>query len=491
MGGGLLQLAAYGQQDVYLTGNPQITMWKLIYKRYTNFSMESIEQSFNTDLDFGKKIVCNVSRSGDLIHKVWLELKLGDVVTIDSANKNRFRWVNNIACLIIKSLEVEIGGQVIDKHYGEWMDILWKTMVPYSKSNPDVENDFMNLSTNTIGKGIATAGSWGVDGEGINPADVSLGRQSYSIQNDGVITKGGTFFIPLNFWFCRNPGMAIPFIALQHHEVKFNLELRKIEDLIVSTSSEKLYEYPITVDDSNNPVDTTDPANYSRYNQDTQYTKPTISGNFWIDYVFLDTEERRKYATSNHEYLIEQVQYNEETMIGANTNSINIDLNFKHPVKELFWTLTPVDYCKSPRMNNFFYYSNDLYNFEPFLESAKLSFNGHDRIKERHEKYFRWVQPYQHHTKVTGLHVNSYSFALKPEEHQPTGTCNFSRIDHPILHINLANRSVNDEQFLFDEGQGTYKNLKYHDGSLYLKVFAWNYNVLRISQGMGGLLYAN
>ena len=188
-------------------------------------------------------------------------------------------------------------------------------------------------------------------------------------------------------------------------------------------------------------------------------------------------------------------------MIGANTKSINIDLNFKHPVKELFWTLTPVDYCKSPKMNNFFYYSDDLYTFTPFLESAKLSFNGHDRIKERHEKYFRWVQPYQHHTKVTGLHVNSYSFALKPEEHQPTGTCNFSRIDHPILHLNLRDRVINDDEEYTIDGntgaggsdstKGRYRDLKYHDGSLYLKVFAWNYNVLRISQGMGGLLYAN
>tara|TARA_Y100000389_G_scaffold45476_1_gene40288 strand:+ start:674 stop:2080 length:1407 start_codon:yes stop_codon:yes gene_type:complete len=468
MGGGLLQLASTGEQDVYLTGTPQITMWKLIYKRHTNFSMESIEQSFNSDLDFGKKIVCNVSRSGDLIHKVWLRLKLGDIVTKENQGTNSYRWARNIVCLIIKSLEVEIGGQVIDKHYGEWFDIYWKLMVPYSKSNVEVENDFMNLTTSNLPNIInKISQNYYIQNPG-------LGKKDYTpiANNDNVfVSKGGVFYIPLNFWFCRNPGLALPVIALQHHEVKFNLELRNIEELVVNNSN------TIKKFDGIFP----EPKN--------GYEKPTISGNFWIDYIFIDTEERRKFALSNHEYLIEQLQYNEGKSIDRDTNYCSAELNFKHPIKELFWTITPSEYCSYPKTDNFFMYSNEFGNFESHLESAKITFNGHDRIKERDEQYFRWVQPYQHHTKITGLHINSYSFALKPEEHQPTGTCNFSRIDNAYLHVNLNSGHQTQEEYSGSNSE--IKNLSYTEGSFVLKVFAWNYNILRISSGMGGLLYSN
>lgn len=442
MGGGLLQLAAYGAQDVYLTGNPQITFWKVVYRRYTNFAMESIEQNFDSDIAFGKtKLVCTLSRSGDLVHKIWLQINLGDpnvdengvakqyTQTTDSGDQDIcYKWAKNIGFLIVQSIDIEIGGIKIDKHYGEWLHLMWKYTLPHGK-------------TELTGPEL-------------------LGEESY-LDSDPLNNVTNTLFIPLQFWFCRNPGMAIPIIALQYHEIKLNLEVRALNQLVVKEDPEQAGSDGVA----------------RTYTTVHDYKgKPSISGNFWVDYIYLDADERRRFAQISHEYLIEQVQ-----SIGTKAADI-IPLStlgyhtqkivFNHPVKELIWTLSErVDQTET--FDEFFSYgySDAGENGSPiYLKTAKLTLNGNDRIKDRHEKYFRIVQPFQHHTRYpTGVNnVFFYSFALKPEEHQPSGTCNFSRIDNAELKISYSTQT-----------------------DLILKVHAWNYNVLKISAGMAGLAFTN
>jgi len=544
MGGGLMQLVAYGAQDIYLTGNPQITFFKVVYRRHTNFSMETIEQTISGSGTLSESSTSNgtvtISRNGDLVSSIY--------VTSSTAGITRGNH-------IISKVEIEIGGQIIDRHYQEWNDI-WNELT--------VDD---GLTT-----GFAFAAMCGCEGEsGV----------------DGV----GMVQIPLNFWFCRNPGLALPLIALQYHEVNLKFTWGKGSEVRALT------------------------------NQSAGTTRDLPACKVWCDYIYLDTDERRRFAQVSHEYLIEQVQKDTLTNVAGDHK-----LNFNHPVKELIWT--------TPSLNAY--------------ASAKLSLNGHDRLSKQEEEYFQLRQPYQYHTNVplqnlpavadsgsatinaltgkslghtstittmafddvavttgrvivsqtaTGYHlalaalavtaneaesattivysflttdlvvtpiigerfditvfgsetggtliaasytvtgwitqvhvgsvtnmtsalnthimldhllvkstpgaaivdagdftitdlkfqahlhaqtsdmhkrINVYSFALKPEEHQPSGTCNFSRIDSARLNFTTA-PGVSNAALGGDVGN----------------IYAVNYNVLRIMSGMGGLAYSN
>ena len=382
MGGGLMQLVAYGAQDIYLTGNPQITFFKVVYRRHTNFSMEAIEQTFNGAADFGKRVTCTVSRNGDLMHKVYLQVTVPDVSG---------EYVKNLGQALVKFAEVEIGGQRIDKHYGDWMHI-W--------------NELSQEAGKKEGYGLMT-------GAGGETAGISAETDLY---------------IPLEFWFCRNPGLALPLIALQYHEVKINIEFSALSEL-------------------------------------TDETGLSLSAaSLYVDYIYLDTDERRRFAQVSHEYLIEQVQFTGDESVSSVSNKIK--LNFNHPCKELVWVVQR----DASGVEKFDY--TDASGVNPVL-IAKLQLNGHDRFSERMGRYFNLVQPYQHHTNVPKTGINVYSFGLKPEEHQPSGTCNMSRIDNATLQLTLTANSVSST----------------NDAKV--RVYATNYNVLRIMSGMGGLAYSN
>ena len=491
MGGGLMQLVAYGAQDIYITGNPQITFFKIVYRRHTNFAMESVQQSLtgtNVSKSTSKKECSSIiSRNGDLVTNLY--------VTSNSVG------ITNGDC-IVDDCMIEIGGQKIDKHYKEWMQIWAELTTPESKALA-----YKNM-TCTFSHGLN--------------------------KTNQAVTQGGNFVqIPLLFWFCRNPGLALPLIALQYHEVKVKITLGLSTDIGTDTEI-KLF----------------------------------------VDYIYLDTDERRRFAQVSHEYLIEQLQRIESN----NTNSHNLNLN--HPVKEIIWT--------SPMTNAY--------------ETAKLQLNGHDRFTEQEEEYFQLRQPYDYHTSVPGTNlflqeqhliqnydneanktlkninefttsqtigtsqcslndnvlafntsdsntlasllkigdtllvtitsdnnnetisqlititnindgnytinngnantlknfinngngsirlisriqnpisrcsnlnkkINVYSFALQPEEHQPSGTCNFSRIDNAklVFKSNAGSDATDDA----------------------INIYATNYNVLRIMSGMGGLAYSN
>ena len=444
MGGGLLQLVAYGAQDVYLTGNPQITFFKVVYKRHTNFAMEAIQQTFSGAVGFGNTIYCQISRNGDLIHRAYLQVELPATGTND-------KYVNYVGLRLLKSVSIEIGGQQIDKHYADWLYIWNELSLPVGKRS-----------------------AW-----------------EFMVGADSDVTKGGaTLYIPLEFWFCRNIGLALPLIALQYHEVKIKIEFENMNNCLYTL-------------DTSVPKKTITPAS----------AKTLSNVNLWVDYIFLDTDERRKFAQLTHEYLIEQLQFTGGEAISASTPT-RVKLNFNHPCKELVWvgkyatndnvnmwynytmnndkTFGGAEYVYgsaisyNPKIHEFSetdngnlttYSTKIVYNVEPGFKNTAvnpfskclLQLNGNDRFAERDGTYFNYVQPYQHHTNIpANCGINVYSFALKPEDHQPSGTLNMSRIDTAVLSVvngSTANGSIN--------------------------IYAVNYNVLRILSGMGGLAYSN
>ena len=656
MGGGLMQLVAYGAQDVYLTGNPQITFWKVTYRRHTNFAMESIEQTFNGQADFGRRVTCTISRNGDLAYRTYLQVTLPEI-NQQMANTNQSdvyaRWLDFPGEQLISQVEVEIGGQRIDRQYGDWMHI-WNQLT----LSAEQERGYHQMIGNTTALTYITDPSFNdVDG----PCESTAPRQVCAPRNALPET---TLYIPFQFWYCRNPGLALPLIALQYHEVKINLDIRPTDECLWAVS---------TLDCG---------SGVNNLKVTTAYAQSLVAASLYVDYVFLDTDERRRMAQNPHEYLIEQLQFTGDESVGSSSNKIK--LNFNHPCKELIWVVQPdenVDYCASLECTETLYkllgaqpfnYTdavdalpnaihafstqpglvqqdangvnvgyidseglfqqagpvgvsgvaaciqalllqdkiettaalqtgdaasvvmsgqgnavggaydglsaaeicakvsqskygmifsgwntmngvNSLYagdgvadvskglhsmgghainktgpfstGLAPTVEgtasgmnmrsyaspqfgvdansqqlvgvsdagtfvlsetaltmhcwgqnpvvTAKLQLNGQDRFSEREGTYFDLVQPFQHHTRNPDTGINVYSFALRPEEHQPSGTCNFSRIDNATLQLVLSNATV--------EGTKTAK----------VRVYATNYNVLRVMSGMGGLAYSN
>jgi hypothetical protein len=430
MGGGLMQLVAYGAQDIYLTGNPQITFFKVVYRRHTNFAVESIEQTFNGQADFGKRVTATISRNGDLIQQMYLEVVLPvctGTVTASTSNV----WTYGVGNALVRQAEIEIGGQLIDRQYGDWMNIWTELTTPAGK-----RAGYDNMVGNN------------------KPSDANT-------QTGGVLlTNVNRLYVPLQFWFNRNPGLALPLIALQYHEVKLNLELRASGDLINTNGG----AVPVV---------------------------PSLGCKLYVDYVYLDTDERRRFAQVSHEYLIEQVQFTGSESITANSSTKNVTLNFNHPVKELVWVHNNTTFAASNATtgNRWFNYSGATGSSKDSFTTALLQLNGHDRFSVRFADYFRKVQNYEHHTRVPRVgsnldtndnrqqYIYSYSFALSPEEHQPSGTCNFSRIDNAVLQLGYG----------ADSGTGATALAL----AMNLNIYAVNYNVLRIMSGMGGLAYSN
>jgi hypothetical protein len=541
MGGGLMQLVAYGAQDVYLTGNPQITFWKVTYRRHTNFAMESIEQTFNGQADFGRRVTCTISRNGDLAYRTYLQVTLPqiDQTLMNTTGAVYARWLDFPGEQLISQVEVEIGGQRIDRQYGDWMH-LWNQLT----LSKEQERGYFKMVGNTTQLTFMTDPSFSsVDG----PCASGAIQQVCEPRNALPET---TLYVPFQFWYCRNPGLALPLIALQYHEVKINLDIRPIDECLWAVSS---------ISSSNTSLATLKVNN--------AYNQSLVAASLYVDYVFLDTDERRRMAQNPHEYLIEQLQFTGDESVGSSSNKIK--LNFNHPCKELVWVVQPdtnVDYCSSylagtqlnrvlgaqpfnytdaidvlpnalhafggPKSLDTFIttngsaaggFFNDAGAFDVTTAStwwnasadptylnpnasssntestvsdagtfvlgetsldmhcwgqnpvvtAKLQLNGQDRFSEREGTYFDLVQPYQHHTRAPDTGINVYSFALRPEEHQPSGSCNFSRIDNATLQLVLSNATVS--------GTNTAK----------VRVYAVNYNVLRVMSGMGGLAYSN
>ena len=502
MGGGLMQLVSYGAQDVYISGNPQITFWKILYKRHTNFAVESIEVTFNGQADFNKSVTAVINRNADLMYKTYVQVVLPRV----SPGANSARWVNYVGHRLIQQVEVEIGGQRIDRQYGDWMQI-W-TQLATDAGTVDALNQMIGYTPQLA---LPTQ----PDGYTL-PAPCSSADAPGSCAPLNVLPDT-TLYIPLQFWFCRNPGLAIPLIALQYHEVRVNVQFQTLQNCAWVGGAAASTTYG-----------------------------SLLAASLWVDYCYLDTEERRRFAQQSHEYLIEQVQFTGAESITSSSNKIQ--LNFNHPVKELFWVVQRDSFvdCSATSSVNASLYGPQPFNYSddfdtsiwalstgsndissnflqgtasavnlggagtgvpgnagalpntgtveyllPFLlskvilasgircegknpvEVAKLQLNGQDRFTEREGSYFDTVQPYQHHSRTPSRGINCYSFALRPEEHQPSGTCNFSRIDKATLQLTVSVATVASAN------------------TAQVRVYALNYNVLRVMSGMGGLAYSN
>jgi len=440
MGGGLLQLVAYGAQDVYLTGNPQITFFKVVYRRHTNFAMEAIEQSFNGNNNLGSRVSVLITRNGDLIHRVYFNAKITNSKALGTTTSNGVALVPYFGQKLLKTIELEIGGQRIDKHYSEWLYI-WNEL-----SMTAGKKDGYKLM---------------VGGDVKNRSVFLAAQDSYEV------------CVPLEFWFCRNVGLALPLIALQYHEVKINIEYANASDMIDKTST----NFCNAIEEGNTKTDDGITSNLTVLTDNNSTLGGTAADlklenvSMWVDYIFLDTDERRRFAQLSHEYLIEQLQFTGTDTItaSADVNSMkSIRLNFNHPVKELVWTIH--NETAGSYWNNYSDSVSNTYDVaqNPVLR-AKLQLNGNDRFAERKGDYFSVVQCYQHHENTPSVYnqgINVYSFSLKPEDHQPSGSLNMSRIDTAVLSLSSS-------------VAGT------------ISVYAINYNVLRILSGMGGLAYSN
>ena len=535
MAGALMQIVAYGAQDLFLTGTPEITYWKVSYRRHTNFAMESIEQTFQGQADFGRRVSAVLSRNGDLAYRTYLQVTLPEINQSFAASGSGVyaRWLDYIGEQMIAQVEVEIGGQRIDRQYGDWMHI-WNQLTMSAEQQKGYWKMIGHTTQLTYMTDPAFADIAGPCAGSGGPAQVCAPRKAL---------PETTLYVPLQFWFTKNPGLALPLIALQYHEVKINLDIRPIGECLwaVKSISETSGAQAVT----------------------TAYQQSLVAASLYIDYIFLDTDERRKMAQNPHEYLIEQLQFTGDESVGSSSNKIK--LNFNHPCKELIWVVQPdanVDYCSSLDAAHTLFktFGAQPFNYTDAIDAlpnaihafstptsasganafitpsglfeqsggvagtlstgpsatwsgylggdstltdvvagvsdagtfvlsetaldmhcwgenpvvtAKLQLNGQDRFSEREGSYFDVVQPFQHHTRAPDCGINLYSFALRPEEHQPSGSCNFSRIDNAVLQLVLSSGTV--------AGTSTAK----------VRVYALSYNVLRVMSGMAGIAYSN
>lgn len=437
MGGGVLQLASIGAEDECIIANPQITFFKVVFRRHTPFSMESIPQKIKGRIAFGRKVSCTIARNGDLVSNCFLEVEM------DKPNVASAVWTKWLGHNLIKTVDIEIGGQRIDQHTGEWLHIWNELSCPKGKQNCYRE----------------------LVGESCPNAPVHL-------------------YIPLQFWFCRCVGASLPIVALQYHEVKINITFNPYSKCLKNSTNGL-------------PITTT--------------TNPSFKAKMYVDYIFIGKDERKRIENTTHEFVIDQLQRSGTEIINPNEEQ-EVQLSLNHPVKEIIWIckrpilntyndqkhgiwdhisntwIAPgIGYVKHPTMTYLdvkktiiindqeitiespvfeklitSFHSMKLHEFEP-CTSAQLILNGAPRISKRLGGYFSQVQPYQHHTSVPTVPINVYSFSIQPEEIQPTGACNMSAVDNAELQI-LSN---GDE----------------------MRVYAINYNILRVTNGMAGLVF--
>jgi hypothetical protein len=533
MGGGLMQLVAYGAQDVYLTGNPQITFFKVVYRRHTNFAVECIEQTFNGTADFGRTVTCNIARNGDLITKMYLKIDLENTV----AGKTAYSFVPNLGFSVIDSCKVEIGGSKIDEQYGDWLNI-WEELAGNTNHTRGLDRMIGNVA---------------------DLRRYTVSKEKYSM------------YVPMKFWFCRNNGLALPLIALQYHDVRVTFVFNDAADMIstdgTSRTDVRFKDATLLIDyvylDSEERKRFAQ-ASHEYLIEQLQYTGEesvnTQNDRFRLNFnhpckalywalklgkytsgekvVCLDNEgqvNRDYYAKviwlASRQGLCEGGVENANSggedvvkseaalsvlgrevkahLVYANNESENdkapltldnvviIENNItaqqmsKYDVNTLLndQKLDDKDgYIRACLMlfartmkaqNKYSLYVDGSQN--PVM-SGKLQLNGHDRFATRSGNYFNYVQPYEHWSNTPSDGVNCYSFALNPEEHQPSGSCNMSRIDNATLLLNFGDPNAkNSSNFA----------LEWLSDNSVIQIYTINYNVLRIMSGMGGLAYSN
>lgn len=509
MPGAVMDLLAFGTQNLMLSGTPEITFWNMSYKQYTNFAVESIEITFNGQADFGRRVSATMSRNGDLAYRTYLQVTLPIISqTLEPTTGLYARWLDYIGEQIVSMVEIDIGGQRIDRHYGDFMHI-WNQLTLDSEAKKKYYKMIGHTTQLTY---LVDPGFAPING----PCAANGGPAQVCAPRDALPET--TLYIPLLFWFCKNPGLALPLLALQFSEVKITVDFRPLAECLWAVKS-------LTATSGNQSAS-------------GAYQQSLSSASLYVDYVFLDIDERTKLAAEPADYLITQLLYPGEEAVGAAT--VRVKLNLNHPVKELIWVVQPdanVDYCSSLMAGSTLFKllgaqpfnytdaldalpnsiaafgsqaatsgahavinASGLFDqagangivgsvnqwgstggsvYTPFAGStsmqvagtdsgvsdagtfvlaetalhlhcygvnpvivAKIQLNGGDRFSEREGTYFDQVQPFQHHTGAGETGINVYSFALRPQDEQPSGSCNFSRIDNATLQLVLSGNAI-------------------------------------------------
>lgn len=451
MPSGVIQLIYVGEHNLYITENPQITFFRTVYKRHTNFAIDTLQEYFNNKVNFGQQIKCKLSKHGDLLSKMGMYVKLSSLndknnninnnctnnkyclctcpkCLLDSNDeKTIYGWVNSIGHVLLEWVEIYIGGQMIDRHYGEWLEI-WTEL------------------TQTAEKRLGYY-------EMIGKKDpLSYTYDSFSEEME--------LYVPFNFWFCRNIGLSLPVMSLIYHDIELVIKIRDFDKCWIS----------------NKP--------------NVPSPKATIESCILVDYIYLSLEERQKFYKESHIYLIEQLQLSDNNRSNSNTGYLNIDLYFNHPVKELIWFIQRDDIlgppdgvweedCSYPKGNDHFNFTTAkvprMGNLTETFTCAKMQMSGIDRISPWPASYFRLWQNYFYHTRIpTANYIYTYSFSLSPEDHQPSGECNMSMVDNVRLCIKLISKHKATEKYPVN-----------------CKVYATNYQILVITAGMAGIVFQN
>jgi hypothetical protein len=433
--GGLLQLVATGRQDLYLSGNPQTTFFKQVYRRYTNFSVETQRIPFETAVNFGKLVTTTIPRNGDLLSSMFLEIQLPEITPagpVEAAGgiatepatdyetiMNSVSWVNGIGYAMIDYVSIWIGQQEVDRQYGEFLYLWSQLTTPGSKR-----------------------------------AGLSFMTGQMDVYNDTAQKGPLRLFVPLQFWFCRNVGLSLPLVALQATPIRIYVKLNNGMDMLFRNSLENAI-----VNGETPPASIIDRPPY--------ITDMIL----WGDYIYLDVDERRRFVSNTHEYLIDQTQQQKRFSIPQNAAIANVPLTFNHPMKELIWV---VNQDRMLAAHEWFNYGSRMLNEYgipnlDLISTALLQFDGYDRFQEQSAQYFRLIQPYQYHTAVPNDFIYVYSFSLAPEADQPQGSCNASRLNNINLQLRM--------------------NAAVQSRPAGVTVYTINYNVLRIEGGLGGLLF--
>jgi hypothetical protein len=443
MPGGLIQLVAYGAQNVFLNGNPTVSFFKKVYKTHTNFSTESIKVIFNkTYIDFNDTtlFIAKIDRNADLIQEIYFSFEIPE---IKKKLREDFRFVKNLGEVMIDYYKIYIGGTLVDTQYGEWLHI-WNELTIESSKKYGYDKLIGNI-----------------------PEIYSPDPHNFR-QNEEVQVEKRRLYVPLKFWFNKNPGLALPLIALQYHEIEIHIQI-------------KPYKHLFTVKINSSANVAVAQETYSDY---FTSSKLEIQPYLEVNYVFLDTTERNFFSVNSQDYLIEQVVHLKFDGLKEFETS---QLVLQNPVKEIIWVFTRDDQKKN---NKWFEYTDSKYEVsnscvdanncascvnrvvdKEIMKTATFSFNGVDRMEEKVASYFNLIQPFQHHTVIPPSGVYVYSFSLMPEQFQPSGSCNMSRINSIELKTSIIQPSDN-----------TYK---YN-----MHVYVVNYNFLRIAGGLGGLAYS-
>ncbi|QOI90199.1 major capsid protein [Pyramimonas orientalis virus] len=447
MPGGLIQLVAFGAQNILLNGNPSVSFFKKVYKTHTNFAMESMKVSFNRNVinfDQSSTLISTIKRNADLVQNIYFSFEIPSIKKVITKNDGGtitgedFRFVKNLGEAMIENYFIYIGGSMVDNQYGEWLHI-WNEL------------------------SIESSKRYGYDKLIGNIPEIYSPDPFNRLKNGSIQIEKQRLYVPLKFWFNRNPGLALPLIALQYHEVEIHVALRPYKELFT--------------------INGIKPTTWNTYFESATLN---INPHLEVNYVFLDTYERNYFATNAQDYLIEQTI--KIPVLNINKFSIT-ELVLQNPVKEIIWVLKRNDVDES---NNWFEYVDfdytDIREYEQLdgtcacenykrekeiMVNGKLIFNGIDRFEEKDASYFNLIQPYQHHTVIPKAGIYVYSFSLFPENFQPSGTCNMSRINKIQLQIERI-PIPEDELYKYD-----------------MFVYVVNYNFLRVTAGLAGLAFSS